>query len=133
VRGRFVAVLAAAASVAAPVAAGTTPPQPGPWRQVGVRAQSGTAPRISRRWSIRDPQALAFVVDAPAGKRVHVRWASYCESGNDDLSENRQGVLDGVSPLVSYPTVYPAATLCYIWLTVTSKTATHLSAAVFSY
>jgi hypothetical protein len=131
------AALGAVAIGAAAVPSGP-PLRPGPWRKVGATLSSGTHSRLVLRRGVLTPTAIAFVVTAPAGKKVRVQWSNYCQAESDDDDGSAQGTIAGTTPLVAYPTVFTGtantgAQICYVWVRATSSSAQHLTATIYAY
>lgn len=119
----------------APAGAGIPPPtQPGPWKQVGNAATSRLGAKLHLSRTVLDMKALAFVVTSRSPRRIHVRWASYCEfTSDDDYTEDYSGTLSGVRRITHYPHVFDGATLCYVSVNAAAIRGARVSAAVFSY
>lgn len=106
---------------------------PGPWHQAGKTATSGKKSLVIVQRTLLQPTAMAFVVRAPAGRKVRVRWDTQCQRDSDEDEQDLYGTLSGTRPLVFYPPVYEGAQLCFMWVRATSAGTSHITVGIYAY
>ena len=74
-----------------------------------------------------------MVVTSPSPNTIRVDWSSYCEfSSDDDKTLEDAGTVTGVHSVTAYPSSFPGATLCYVWVSADAPGPTKLTAAIFA-
>ena len=109
------------------------PARAGAWRQIGgsVTADPGAALHFYR--IVENPNALGLVVISPSPDTVRVDWSSYCELfSDDDETLEDSGTVTGVDSVAAFPSTFPGATLCYVWVSADAPGTTKLTGAVFA-
>ena len=126
-------VAAAVALVLAPAAPAVTPPaQPGNWTQVGRAVTSAPGKQLHFYRTAQFPHRLGIVVTSSSSRMIRLIWQSYCEFESDDGETlDDHGTVAGVHSVSAYPSTFPAATLCYVWVRAGLPGTAKVSAAVF--
>ena len=115
-----VAALAVSAiALASGSAAIASPPDPGPWRQLGrtVTSRPGKVAHFYRLAT--QPTAPGVVASSSSGKPIRLTWFSYSEEQSDDgMTTQNQAIVTQLHRVVAYPPVFDGATLCTVSVTI---------------
>ena len=126
-------VAAAVALLLAAAAPAVTPPaQPGAWRQLGKAVTSRAGKQLHFYRTPQSPHALGIVVTSSSSRTIRLVWQSYCEFQSDDEQTlDDHGTVTGVQSVTAYPSTFPGATLCYVWVSAGAAGTAKVTAAVF--
>jgi hypothetical protein len=109
------------------------PPDPGPWRQLGVTVTSRPGKLAHFFRSATEPKALGIVANSSSRRPIRLSWFAYCEFESDDaMTEQNQATVTRVHRVVAYPPVLNGATLCTVSVTI-RVVGGRASAAIFDY
>jgi hypothetical protein len=113
-------------------AAVTPPAQPGAWMQLGTAPRSSAGKKIHFYRTAQTPHALGIVVTSTSSGAIRLVWQSYCEFQSDDEQTlEDHGAITGVHSVTAYPSTFPAATLCYVWVIAGTSGTAKVTGAVF--
>ena len=119
--------------LAAHSAAVPPPAQSGAWTQLGKTVTSAAGKQIHFYRTAQYPHALGIVVTSTSSRAIDLIWQSYCEFQSDDEQTLEDyGTVTGTQSVTAYPSTFPGATLCYVWVSAGAPGTAKVSSAVFT-